>query len=198
MAGRPKKVVNEEAGVSFENKATVSVSVAHAAPGYDAGDTIKVLSKTVDTEKENLRKSLDDLGIAHSESESVYELAMKLAKEAKRVTDNTVSSQADLTKRKLASYAPGTNLTDKDFLQRLYFMGVPGMYLKGLYLTKGQGAPIFLFNDMDHKLSDARIWERIRFSGVSRKSLRETMSKYSVQPGSKRMLTPIPGISSGA
>lgn len=188
MAGRPKKVVEVVEELKKEELAASAVLPSNVSD----------LPKEESKEIENLRKSLSDLGIVYDDSESVYELAMKLAKEAKRMNDTTVSSQADLTKRKLASYAPGTNITDKDFLQRLYFMGVPGMYLKGLYLTKGQGAPIFLFNDMDHKLSDARIWERIRFSGVSRKSLRETMSKYSVQPGSKRMLTPLPGISSGA
>jgi len=179
MAGRPKKVI-----ASTENTATVLKE-------EDGIKDVLVASEKPSSEVLELRKTLDQIGISYEESDSISQLALKLAKESRRINETTVSSAADLATKKFASYAPGTNLTDKDFLRRLFLMGVPGFYLKPHYSNKKPGAPIFLFNDMDHKLSDDRIWERIRFSGVTQKTMKETMAKYSAQPGSKRTLTPL-------
>ncbi len=177
MAGRPKKVVEELKDIESN---LVKEGV----------ESLKV-SNEPSKEVLEIRKTLDQIGIAYEESDDITQLALKLAKESRRINESSVSSAADLAGKKFASYAAGTNITDKDFLRKLFLMGVPGFYLKPYYSKKSPGAPIFLFNDMDHKLSDARIWERIRFSGLTQKPFKETMAKYSIQPGSSRTLTPI-------
>lgn len=193
MAGRPKKVVEKTLAESVE-ESKEAMKIASCTPGEEVKPkiagyksmTAADLATTTDPALIDLRKALDELGIVYEPTDSVLALAKKLSKEATQLHKSKVDSSVDVTQARLNSYPLGSNLTDKDFIKRLYFLGVSNFYLKPMRDPRDPNkAPTYLFYDIDAKLSDKQIHERIRFCGFVPQNM-QTVINGLTQPRSRK------------
>lgn len=104
--------------------------------------------------RELLREKLKHIGI-DTQGLSDAELIEKVAFQAGDLFDHKVKTtiQASDLKMILEAYAYDTLLKDQEFLEELYHLNVPKIYLQ-------------LFRDQDKTLEARQIWERIRSSNI--------------------------------
>jgi len=143
-------------------------------------DPTKFLSDEV---RENLINTLNENNI-ETEGLSDADILLKLQNdysETKKAKDDllSASSEKHMLAEQLNSYlnTPESRINDKPFAARLFDMGIPPIFLK-------------IFRDHDSTLSDERIWEMVRFSGIntSDTNLQEIVSRRRKIPQSAKNL----------
>lgn len=122
--------------------------------------------------REKIINTLKDGGV-ETDGLTDEELLTKLQTDyttVKKIKDDLISSSGETNNlaKRLNSYINTAEslLTDKEFVARLFNMGVPACFLK-------------LFRDADITFTDAKIWEVIRYSGIKvfDHNLTEVLSK---------------------
>ena len=102
--------------------------------------------------REMLVKQLQEAGIV-TDDLSDLDIIEKLSSYAEEINSKKLKRDADILKDRMNFYAKDCDLTNKEFIDRLYHMSVPPHYL-------------VLFKDSDYNLKNNRIWEIIRASKI--------------------------------
>jgi hypothetical protein len=92
---------------------------------------------------------LSDQELVSKQADLIKAQQVEFAK-SKKEKDKTKEQSLEVA---LKVYAEASNLTDMEFIKRLYLMSVSDTY-------------IGMFRNEDNVLTDGQIWERIRYSGI--------------------------------
>ncbi len=116
---------------------------------------------------QDLMDALDKYGVTYGKDEDYASLLNKLTVYISSLEDIVSNrSTASHEEAAFASFIQGTNLSDKDFLMRLFKLGIAKIYI-GRQWDKTRKQEWYLFADRDADLKDNQIHERIRFSGIN-------------------------------
>lgn len=171
MSKQVKKSVSKP--ITVED--TTPVLPADPEPSVVEEITPEVKEEQVSQDILELRSTLEELGVQYDLTDGVVQLSTKLSAFARKANSDLTAKKVDKLTARLNSFGRETYLTDREFVKRLFSIGVPDFYLKTLRKNEKDINGFQTFMDKDASLTDAQLWRKVNACPYSPVNFKEFM-----------------------